>query len=770
MNNTSILVMSSDGYSDCWQPFFYLKNKYWKCDYKTYICTETKDCKYAETIKTIGAWTNRLKQALEQIDTDYIILMLEDFFIHKEVNQEIIDKIKFDEDTAVYNFEVDYKNKGQGFRLRQNKEPYLCSCQPSIWDRKKLIEYLQKDMTAWEWEMQILDTKYKQYINTDKLIFDIGYYEDRKPWGITQGKISNEMIDLFRKENLQIPNREYIENPILSIIIPYYKTLELTKKLLNILIPQLNNKIEVILIDDGCNEDWSNYPIKVINQKNGGVSKARNTGLNNARGQYITFIDSDDEITQDYIEKCLKKSYGGFDYCLFSWKATGRLQGQYIIKDNPPSWNTSVWNCIYNRQAIGNIRFNENKQINEDTEFNQKVRKGKKANIEDILYIYNSGRNGSLTTRYSKGEIAMEEIKTQVVIYRSFLSKLGGIETAVYNLCHELKDIYDIVFVYDTIDLAQLKRLNKLVRCIKYNGQKIICDKFIYYGVNPQSIEKTIEAKEIIQQICNNIEAYPSNHKNTKNTSRTFADSKTSAKAFEKITKTKCEVLHNIYLEDKPKRVLNLMSATRLSKEKGYDRMKAFAKALIKKDIPFTWEVFTNDLPNEEIDGFIFRKPRLNVTDYMWNKDYIIQLSDFESWCGTITEALDRNVPIIATNWDSITEQIEDNKNGYILNMNMSNLDEVIDKMYTNNLKGFKRVKPYSIKEWINIIGYLGKPKNDYIYEEIKGVEVKSKVKITYSEENINAEIGTIFIVKRQERLEQLLGNNINKIVYVEVI
>ena len=57
--------------------------------------------------------------------------------------------------------------------------------------------------------------------------------------------------------------------------------------------------LEIILIDDGCKHDWSKYPIKAIHQKNSGVSKARNTGLDNAIGQYITFIDSDDNISID---------------------------------------------------------------------------------------------------------------------------------------------------------------------------------------------------------------------------------------------------------------------------------------------------------------------------------------------------------------------------------------------------------------------------------------------------------------------------------------
>ena len=88
MRNISILVMSSDNYEDAWKPFFTLYDKYFKNDYTTYICTETKDCNYAKTIKTQGSWTKRVRQALEKIDSKYVIFMLEDFFIRNYIDRE----------------------------------------------------------------------------------------------------------------------------------------------------------------------------------------------------------------------------------------------------------------------------------------------------------------------------------------------------------------------------------------------------------------------------------------------------------------------------------------------------------------------------------------------------------------------------------------------------------------------------------------------------------------------------------------------------------
>ncbi len=184
----------------------------------------------------------------------------------------------------------------------------------------------------------------------------------------------------------------------LSIIIPYHNTYELTKKLLSVLVPQLTEEEEVIIINDFDDIDFNSSDMRTIFiESNGTASKPRNVGLDNAKGQYITFIDSDDMVSKDYINKILNKiESSDFDYCFFSWQFNGLRKDKVIIEDNPPSWNCSVWNCIYKRETIGNERFNTSMKIAEDYDFNIRVRKGKKENITDILYFYNDNRKDSL--------------------------------------------------------------------------------------------------------------------------------------------------------------------------------------------------------------------------------------------------------------------------------------------------------------------------------------------------------------------------------------
>jgi glycosyltransferase involved in cell wall biosynthesis len=227
----------------------------------------------------------------------------------------------------------------------------------------------------------------------------------------------------------------------------------------------------------------------------------------------------------------------------------------------------------------------------------------------------------------------------------------------------------------------------------------------------------------------------------------------------------KCGVLHNLFKIDNPKRCLRIMTASRLSWEKGYATMKLFAKRMIEKGYPFIWTVFTNDKPDETIDGFIFMKPRLNVIDYMKCQDYGFQGSKSESWGNTPTEFLECGVPMICTEWASAREQIEDGVNGYILKQDLSNMDEVIENMYNNDLKGFKYIPKYSVKEWVNAIGNLGTPKLDYKYDGNGGTEVEVIIPTFYSIEQVQAKKGDKITIESEDRLNMLVSKGYVRII-----
>lgn len=105
-------------------------------------------------------------------------------------------------------------------------------------------------------------------------------------------------------------------NPLISIIVPVYNVEEYLSKCLDSIVNQTYKNLEIILIDDGstdnsgiiCDEySEGDTRIKVIHKKNKGVSNTRNIGIENASGEYILFVDADDEIERDYVYVMIKE-------------------------------------------------------------------------------------------------------------------------------------------------------------------------------------------------------------------------------------------------------------------------------------------------------------------------------------------------------------------------------------------------------------------------------------------------------------------------------
>lgn len=203
--------------------------------------------------------------------------------------------------------------------------------------------------------------------------------------------------------------------PKLSIIIPYYNTYELTRKLLVQLISQINTpQVEVILVDDGCNEkkfdeylswlrtmDFSYDSFaKIIHKENGGVSSARNVGIDLAKGKYIAFIDSDDMVMPYYVETLLKLiETKDEDIIYFNWLD---INTNDVVRF--PS-NPAVWKAIYKREIAP--KFDETLKAREDYFFNEELDGANhtKYYYDKVLYLYNSGREDGLTSKDQRGEL-----------------------------------------------------------------------------------------------------------------------------------------------------------------------------------------------------------------------------------------------------------------------------------------------------------------------------------------------------------------------------
>lgn len=105
-----------------------------------------------------------------------------------------------------------------------------------------------------------------------------------------------------------------MENPLISVILPIYNVEKYLPACMESIFAQTYHNLEIILVDDGSTDNCcglcdeyaeKDKRVVVYHKKNGGLSDARNYGLEHARGEYITFVDSDDYVDDDYVEYLL---------------------------------------------------------------------------------------------------------------------------------------------------------------------------------------------------------------------------------------------------------------------------------------------------------------------------------------------------------------------------------------------------------------------------------------------------------------------------------
>jgi len=126
--------------------------------------------------------------------------------------------------------------------------------------------------------------------------------------------------------------------PMVSVIVPFYSQIAWLREAIDSVLAQTYTDYEIILVDDGSKEDLSAFleeyggKLRYVRQENGGAGKARNTGIDNARGKYLAFLDSDDiwrndklELQIDYLEK------SGEEWCMSAYTKFGDGTGETYV-------------------------------------------------------------------------------------------------------------------------------------------------------------------------------------------------------------------------------------------------------------------------------------------------------------------------------------------------------------------------------------------------------------------------------------------------------
>ncbi|MDO5120939.1 MAG: glycosyltransferase family 2 protein [Erysipelotrichaceae bacterium] len=218
--------------------------------------------------------------------------------------------------------------------------------------------------------------------------------------------------------------------PEISVVVPVYNVRDYLRKNIESILAQTFTDYELILVNDGSKDDslsilreyeQKDDRITVIDKPNGGLSDARNAGMAIASGKYIQFIDSDDFVEPQLLEKCRRKlEETGADMVIFDiyqyFLATGKKEviantydenGIYSIRTNPElivSIQNAAWNKMY-RLSL----FRDNDIIYpwgcyyEDlgTTYRLLARSDKVAFINEPLYDYLQDRPGNITHQFN---------------------------------------------------------------------------------------------------------------------------------------------------------------------------------------------------------------------------------------------------------------------------------------------------------------------------------------------------------------------------------
>lgn len=256
-----------------------------------------------------------------------------------------------------------------------------------------------------------------------------------------------------------------IMNSLVSIIIPAYNVEKYVEKCVLSALNQSYENIEVIVVNDGSTDNTLDIlnkipesdKLKIITKNNGGVSVARNTGIESAHGDYVVFVDGDDYIASDFVEYMLSLAINTkCDFCLSTdcYSKKDDIQSQPLHEEVlssedavalliSPRVIVGCWNKIYSMSFIKkhNLRFSTELFYGEGLNFIiQCAQKAENIGVGNKkVYYYRRNNMGSATTRfnidkYRNGEKSLDIIKSSIIVTSKKIEEMYILHKSLFSL------------------------------------------------------------------------------------------------------------------------------------------------------------------------------------------------------------------------------------------------------------------------------------------------------------------------------------------------
>ena len=246
---------------------------------------------------------------------------------------------------------------------------------------------------------------------------------------------------------MDIMDRE--KEKLVTVIVTVYNVEKYLDDCINSICKQTYSKLQIILIDDGSEDNSVNIcdlwekkdnRISVFHKENKGVSNSRNMGIEHAKGQYVVFVDSDDKLEPNFVEMLLSVQSAGtlsivgyYIDCeinnrisskkvVYGKEFQQKLKNEDAVELYSKGLLNIVWNKLYEKEILDiySLRFREDLSLGEDILFNLSYMKIAKGGFEIIncpMYHYFKRGNNGLNRKYRE-----EYSDIQKIIFKSFLN------------------------------------------------------------------------------------------------------------------------------------------------------------------------------------------------------------------------------------------------------------------------------------------------------------------------------------------------------------
>lgn len=290
--------------------------------------------------------------------------------------------------------------------------------------------------------------------------------------------------------------------PEISIIVPVYNVENYLKKCVDSILSQTYRDIEVILVDDGSTDksgeicdDYAKKDsrVKVLHKKNGGLSSARNAGIDIAQGNYLGFVDSDDYIEKDMYEILYKNlidnnadisvcgitnCYDGNQYPECSKKTFLVLDSKSALREVLIGSKFSVPACnkIYNKNLFNDIKYPVGKLSEDAFVTPTLISNSKKVVVDTTPKYYYVHRTGSITSSYFKMK-DFDVVEAYNINLKMVRDKFPELENQAI-----FRHLWSYMYVLDkmilTPDFKNSNEYNMVVNKIRSNTFNILKNPF----------------------------------------------------------------------------------------------------------------------------------------------------------------------------------------------------------------------------------------------------------------------------------------------------